>query len=49
MCHEYAASDWVWDADEPEETAESDDETPEFLNEESEVNAELVTDGGDES
>ena len=47
MCHGYErdARDWYR---EREETAEEDDELPEFLNEEGAEDVEILTDGGDE-
>jgi hypothetical protein len=49
MCHEYTANEWIWEPEHSEEPPAEDDELPEFLNEESDTAAELVTDGGDES
>jgi len=44
MCHEYRRRTWNSDS-EPEET---EDETPEFLNDDAPEDVELLTDGGDE-
>jgi hypothetical protein len=46
MCHEYTSR--VWDR-EPEDEAETDDEMPEFVNEEASDDVEVLTDGGDEA
>jgi len=44
MCHhEYDPADWRIEIEE-----EHEDEEPSFLNEESEADVELITDGGDE-
>lgn len=45
MCHGYEPNDW---RTELEETDEEGPEEPSFLNEESDTEVELVTDGGDE-
>jgi hypothetical protein len=43
MCHGHVPRDWSED-----EQTSADDSDPAFLNEESSVESELVTDGGDE-
>ncbi|WP_164471762.1 hypothetical protein [Halosimplex salinum] len=45
MCHEYTSR--VWDRERDE--ADSEDDVPEFLNEEGSDDLEVLTDGGDES
>jgi len=43
MCHGYEPNDWRAELE-----TEDDEEEPSFLNEESDTDVELVTDGGDE-
>ncbi|WP_436926510.1 hypothetical protein [Halosimplex amylolyticum] len=45
MCHEYTSR--VWDRDRDEAEAETEDDLPEFLNEEGGDDVEVLTDGGE--
>jgi hypothetical protein len=45
MCHEYTSR--VWDRDQADEDTETDDEMPEFANEDGD-DVEVLTDGGDD-
>lgn len=47
MCHEYQSR--VWDRAPTTEEDESEDDIPEFANEEGSDDVEVLTDGGDDS
>ena len=46
--HGYDPADWRTKFEEEHEAEEQEDEKPSFLNDETETDVELVTDGGDE-
>jgi len=49
MCHhEYDPIDWNTELEEEHEAEKQEDGNPSFLNDESETDVELVTDGGDD-